>query len=136
MEKIKKNIETNTLINYIIKYLFCLLPAILAEAAGIIGVTFLYYKMSERPKAIFFSVFVVIAFAAFLLGNFSHKKFKGRGIVTGLISGTAFFFINFILILIFKTADINLFLLIILPICLIFSAIGGILSSNSKKRYI
>jgi hypothetical protein len=81
------------------------------------------------------SCFFIIAISAFFTGSSTYKKLSGRGIIVGTLGTVPLTIVELCLILIFGFEAISSFVLIIIPLNLIFGAIGGIVASNQKKRY-
>ena len=84
---------------------------------------------------IYYSNYFFVALASFITGNSSYFKFKGRGIITGFLGALPLVLSILIFIAVFSYNTISSYILILLPIGLIFGALGGIIGSNTKKRY-
>jgi putative membrane protein (TIGR04086 family) len=134
-KKINYNKKNNKYIDLLLKYLPCFFKGELVIVFGILVLTFAYYKISGDNNYLYYFSLIIIALGSFFTGNNTYKKFGGRGIVSGFIGSLPLAFINLMIVLIFCLKTTNWFILLILPISLISGAIGGILASNSKKRY-
>lgn len=134
-KKINYNKKNNKYIDLLLKYLPCFIKGELVIVFGILVLTFAYYKISGDNNYLYYFSLIIIALGSFFTGNNTYKKFGGRGIVSGFIGSLPLAFINLMIVLIFCLNTTNWFILLILPISLISGAIGGILASNSKKRY-
>ncbi len=134
-KKINYNKKNNKYIDLLLKYLPCFFKGELIIIFGILVLTFAYYKISGDNNYMYYFSLIIIALGSFFTGNNTYKKFGGRGIVSGFIGSLPLAFINLMIVLIFCLKTTNWFILLILPISLISGAIGGILTSNSKKRY-
>jgi len=134
-KKINYNKKNNKYIDLLLKYLPCFFKGELIIIFGILVLTFAYYKISGDNNYLYYFSLIIIALGSFFTGNNTYKKFGGRGIVSGFIGSLPLAFINLMIVLIFCLKTTNWFILLILPISLISGAIGGILASNSKKRY-
>jgi putative membrane protein (TIGR04086 family) len=134
-KKINYNKKNNKYIDLLLKYLPCFFKGELVIVFGILVLTFAYYKISGDNNYLYYFSLIIIALGSFFTGNNTYKKFGGRGIVSGFIGSLPLAFINLMIVLIFCLKTTNWFILLILPISLISGATGGILASNSKKRY-
>ena len=134
-KKLYYNKKNNKYIDLLLKYLPCFFKGELVIVFGILVLTFAYYKISGDNNYLYYFSLIIIALGSFFTGNNTYKKFGGRGIVSGFIGSLPLAFINLMIVLIFCLKTTNWFILLILPISLISGAIGGILASNSKKRY-
>jgi hypothetical protein len=76
-----------------------------------------------------------LVFGGFISGNSTHKKVGGRGIVTGTLGALPVALFTYIILIIFTFKNLSIFSLICPMICIIGGTIGGIVNSNTKKRY-
>ena len=134
-KKLYYNKKNNKYIDLLLKYLPCFLKGEVVIIFGILVLTFAYYKISGDNNYLYYFSLIIIALGSFFTGNNTYKKFGGRGIVSGFIGSLPLAFINLMIVFIFCLKTTNWFILLILPISLISGATGGILASNSKKRY-
>lgn len=136
MTKNKKvNFNKNETISIFLKYIPAFLKGFILMLFGILVLTFAYYKLQEKNDLLYFSCFFIIAISAFFTGSSTYKKLSGRGIIVGTLGTVPLTIVELCLILIFGFEAISSFVLIIIPLNLIFGAIGGIVASNQKKRY-
>ncbi len=82
----------------------------------------------------YFMILTLLCFSVFVSGYYSGRKFRKNGIVIGIIYN-----LPFILILVITALAINTFLfdsrlIITLVSLLLFSALGGIVSVNTRKK--
>lgn len=134
-KKFNYNKKNKKYIDLLLKYLPCFLKGELVIVFGILVLTFAYYKISGDNNYLYYFSLIIIALGSFFTGNYTYKKFGGRGIVSGFLGALPIAIVNLIIIFLFCLKTTNLFILLILPISLISGALGGILASNSKKRY-
>ncbi len=135
--KIKnKNLKHNSkYVNLALKYIPCLIKGIIITIVGILVLSFAYYKMSSNSVILYYLTYLFIALGAFVTGNSTYHKLGGRGIVAGTIGSIPLIVCDLISVLIFNHTKVSGLILIIVPICVISGAIGGIVGSNAKKRY-
>lgn len=133
--KTKKLKSDSQNLNLILKYMPCLIKGLLITMVGILVLSFAYYKMSGHSVVFYYLNYLFIAFGAFVTGNATYHKSGGRGIVAGAIGAIPLMLIDLILILSLSYNNVSTLILIIMPICIILGAIGGIIGSNAKKRY-
>ncbi|MBE6747753.1 MAG: TIGR04086 family membrane protein [Ruminococcaceae bacterium] len=119
----------------ILKYLPCFLKGFLITALGILVLSFAYYKLSTHSVIIYYLTYLFIALGGFVAGNSTYHKLGGRGIVVGAIGALPVAVVIYAILAIFCLKEITAFSLIILPICILCGCLGGIIGSNSKKRY-
>lgn len=133
--KSKKFKSDSKYLNLILKYIPCLLKGLILTVIGILVLSFAYYKMTGHPAFLYYLNYLFLGFGTFITGNSTYHKLGGRGIVAGILGSLPLLLIDIIIIFLFsyRTASANI--LIIVPICIIFGAIGGIVGSNAKKRY-
>lgn len=134
-KKINYTKKNNKYIDLLLKYLPCFIKGELVIVFGILVLTFAYYKISGDNNYLYYFSLIIIALGSFFTGNNTYKKFGGRGIVSGFIGSLPLAFINLMIVFIFCLKTTNWFILLILPISIFSGAVGGILASNSKKRY-
>ena len=133
--KLKNKKAKSDILNIIVKYLPCLVKGGVITAIGILVLSFAYYKMSSHSIILYYLNYLFIALGAFITGNSTYYKFGGRGIVAGGLGVIPLIFFELISIFAFSYTKISIFIIIILLICFSFGAIGGIIASNTKKRY-
>jgi hypothetical protein len=76
-----------------------------------------------------------VALGSFITGRATYNRLGGRGIISGSLGSLPIGIINIAIIFLFCFKTTSWFILLILPISILSGAIGGILASNSKKRY-
>lgn len=135
IKKVNKKVERNEFFELFKKYLPSYLKGMLVVICGILFASFAYYKTSINSDLIYFSNYFFIALAAFISGNSTYNKFKGRGIINGVFGAVPLVLSMLIFIAVFSYNTISAFVLIIVPIGLLFGSLGGIIGSNTKKRY-
>ncbi len=135
--KIKnKNLKHNSkYVNLALKYIPCLIKGLIITIVGILILSFAYYKMSSHSVVLYYLNYLFIALGTFVTGNSTYHKLGGRGIVSGAIGSIPLMVFDLISVLIFNHTKVSGLILIIVPICVISGAIGGIVGSNAKKRY-
>ncbi len=135
MQKNKQNKKSKKDFSLIFKYLPCFFVGVISTLLGILVLALAYYKLSLNSEFTYYFTYIFISFGAFLTGYSTYKKFKNRGIVSGALGAVPLLVFNLIFILIFSFKSVNAFVLLVIPITVLFGSIGGIVSSNSKKRY-
>ncbi len=135
IKKVNKKVERNEFFELLKKYLPSYLKGLIVAISGILFASFAYYKTSINSDLIYFSNYFFIALAAFIAGNSTYNKFKGRGIINGVLGAMPLVLSILIFIAVFSYNTISVFVLIIVPIVLLFGSLGGIIGSNTKKRY-
>ena len=133
--KPKFNKKNSNSFNLLFKYLPCFLKGEVMIIFGIFVLSFAYYKISGYNNILYYSTFLVVASSAFITGRATYKKLGGRGIISGFLGSLPIAIINTLIVYISSYKSTSLFILIILPVSIFSGAIGGILASNSKKRY-
>ena len=133
--KLKSNKKDSEILKLLFKYLPCFLKGILCIAIGILVLSFSYYKMSDHSIVIYYMCYLFLVLGGFVSGNSSHKKIGGRGIVAGSLGALPVALFFYILLLIFSFKVLTIYSLICPLMCVVGGAIGGIISSNTKKRY-
>ena len=114
------------------KYLLAIasvLNGLVFFSVGFFLLSLMVYKVKDAPFY-YWSVYGFIALGAFTAGYICYKKFGGRGIICGLVSSVAFMVILFIVISALLSFEITHKILLIVPVCLVFGLVGGILSAN------
>ena len=133
--KVNLNKKNNNNISMLLKYLPCLLKGEALFILGILVVSFAYFKLTGYSDILYYLTFLFMALGSFVTGRATYKRFGGRGIVTGILGSLPVAIINILIIYLFCYRNVSLFILLILPVSILSGAIGGILASNSKKRY-
>ena len=133
--KVNLNKKNNNKISLLLKYLPCLLKGEALFILGILVVSFAYFKLTGYSDILYYLTFLFMALGSFVTGRTTYKRFGGRGIVTGILGSLPVAIINILIIYLFCYQNVSLFILLILPVSILSGAIGGILASNSKKRY-
>lgn len=118
----------------IIKYMKYLLPGFAATVAGIALLAFLYCRSSQNNNLLYYAVYAAIGFGAFVTGLFSFSSLKGKGILTGALGGLQFAVVLIATALILLKGEVSLFILVIIPVSVILSAVGGIVSANWSAK--
>ena len=131
----QKNKNSKKDFTFIFKYLPCFFAGVISTLTGILVLALAYYKLSLNSENSYYITYIFISLGAFFTGYLTYKKFKNRGIISGSLGAVPLVIFNLIFILIFNLKSVNAFILLIVPITVLFSVIGGIVSSNSKKRY-
>lgn len=135
IKKVNKKVERNEFFELLKKYLSSYLKGITVVICGILITSLAYYKTSINSDYIYYLNYFFIAVGAFITGNSTHKKFKGRGIINGVLGAVPLVLSILVFIATFSYNTISSFVLIIVPITLLFGSIGGIVGSNTQKRY-
>lgn len=86
----------------------------------------------EVPAALYYAEYAAAASAAFVCGFVASKKGRGKGIILGIISGIPLSVIIMLPLWAIFGAEVSINLLLILPIVLLFSLFGGVVSANLK----
>lgn len=114
--------------------------AVLTGFFVILGCLFLFSAVISKidaPSA----VVAVMSTAALCAGAYSGgfvgaKKRRKNGMMVGIVTGTAIFFVIFLLSLIFAKTAVSISAGTKLILAVIFGAVGGVIGVNSKnKRY-
>ena len=129
LKKESKNIKL------LLKYLPCFLKGFLIVVIGILVLSFAYYKLSEHSWIIYYISYLFLFFGGFVSGNSLHKKAGGRGILTGTLGALPLAFISYLILIIVSLKNLSIFSLISPLACVLGGTSGGIISSNTKKRY-
>ena len=130
--KLNKNSKK---ISIILKYLPCFFKGAIIMFGGILVLTLTYYKISQKSDVLYYLCYLFFAFGAFVTGNSTFHKLGGRGIVSGTLGALPLMVISLSFILIFSYKTVTPFILLTIPVFMLFGAIGGIVGSNAKKRY-
>ncbi len=133
--KINFNKKNNKSINLLFKYLPCFLKGEILIVLGILVLSLAYYKITGYDSYLYYLTYLFIALGAFITGRATYNRLGGRGIISGALSSLPIAIINITIIFSFCFKTTSWFILLILPISILSGAIGGILASNSKKRY-
>jgi len=129
LKKESKNIKL------LLKYLPCFLKGFLIVVIGILVLSFAYYKLSEHSWIIYYISYLFLFSGGFVSGNSLHKKAGGRGILIGTIGALPIALISYLILSIVAFKDLSIFSFITPLICVLGGTSGGIVSSNTKKRY-
>lgn len=135
MQKNKQKLIRKKDYNIFFKYIPCFFTGVLIMILGILAVSIMYYKSASEFNYLYFITYIFIIAGAFFTGNLTHKKLGGRGFISGFLGSVPLIIFDLILITVFSFKELNAFILIIIPICALSGAIGGIVASNAKKRY-
>lgn len=122
-------------IKLFLKYLPCFFKGFLIIVIGILVLSFAYYKLSEHSPIIYYISYLFFAFGGFVSGNSLHKKVGGRGILTGTLGALPVALLIYLAIALISINNLSIFSLICPLICIVGGTSGGIVSSNTKKRY-
>ena len=133
--KINFNKKNNKSINLLIKYLPCFFKGEILIVLGILVLSLAYYKISSYDSYLYYFTFLFVALGAFITGRATYNRLGGRGIISGFLGSLPIAIINIAIVFLFCLKTTSWFILLILPISILSGAIGGILASNSKKRY-
>ena len=79
--------------------------------------------------------YLLFVFAGFISGSSFHKKAGGRGILTGTLATLPIAFVSYLILILFSFKSLTVFSLIAPLVCILGGTSGGIVSSNTKKRY-
>ena len=133
--KVKLNKKDSKRIKLFFKYFPCFLKGFIIIVIGILVLSFAYYKLSEHSSIIYLFSYLFLFFGGFISGNSTHKKVGGRGIITGTFGALPVALFTYIILIISTFKNLSIFSLICPMICIIGGTIGGIVNSNTKKRY-
>ncbi len=122
-------------IKLFLKYLPCFLKGFLIVVVGILVLSFAYYKLSKHSWIIYYISYLFLLFGGFVSGNSLHKKAGGRGILIGTLGALPVAFISYLILIIVAFKNLSIFSLIAPLVCVLGGTLGGIISSNTKKRY-
>ena len=131
----KKSKYDSKKFKFLLKYLPCFLKSFLIAFLGILVLSFAYYKLSTHSDVIYYLTYLFIALGGFIAGNSTYHKLGGRGIVVGALGSLPVVIVLYVVLAVFCFKEITAFSLIILPVCVLCGCLGGIMGSNSKKRY-
>ena len=97
----------------------------------------LFLTYSNLSDTIINPGIIIISGISVLVGGFNvSRKNKGKGILNGGILGIIYIIILFLISSILNSSfSVNISSLIMISICIIAGAIGGILGVNSKPEY-
>ena len=118
----------------LLKYIKCLLPGLAVTAAGVALLAFLYCRDSQNNRLFYYAVYAAIGAGAFITGFAACSLLKGRGILTGALGGLPFALMIIATASIVLKGEVSLFILVILPVSVILSAVGGIVSANWSAK--
>ncbi len=133
--KINFNKKNNKSINLLLKYLPCFFKGEILIVLGILVLSLAYYKISGYDSYLYYLTYLFVALGSFITGRAAYNRLGGRGIISGSLGSLPIGIINIAIIFLFCFKTTSWFILLILPISILSGAIGGILASNSKKRY-
>lgn len=133
--KVKLNKKDSKNLKLLLKYLPCFIKGFLIIVFGILVLSFTYYKLSEHSIIINYISYLFLLLGGFVSGNSTHKKIGGRGILTGALGAIPVSLVTYLIIFLFSIKNISAFSLICVLFCIIGGSLGGIVSSNTKKRY-
>lgn len=122
-------------IKLFLKYLSCFLKGFFTIVIGILVLSFAYYKLSEHSVIIYYISYLFYIFGGFISGSSFHKKAGGRGILTGTLGALPVAFVSYLILIAFSFKSLTVFSLISPLVCILGGTAGGIVSSNTKKRY-
>jgi len=122
-------------IKLFLKYLPCFFKGFLIVVAGILVLSFAYYKLTEHSWIIYYTSYLFLFLGGFVSGNSLHKKAGGRGILTGTLGALPIAFFSYLILIIVCFKNLSMFSLFAPLSCILGGASGGIISSNTKKRY-
>ena len=131
----KPNKKDSKNMKLFLKYLPCFFKGFLIVVIGILVLSFAYYKLSEHSWIIYYISYLFLLLGGFVSGNSLHKKAGGRGILTGTLGALAVAFISYLILIIVAFKNLSIFSLIAPLVCVLGGTFGGIISSNTKKRY-
>ena len=134
-KKIKPLNKDSKNIKFFLKYLPCFLKGFLIIIIGILVLSFAYYKLSEHSTIIYYISYLFFVFGGFVSGSSFHKKAGGRGILTGTLGDLPVAFVSYLILIVFSFKSLTVFSLIAPLVCTVGGTTGGIVSSNTKKRY-
>ena len=86
------------------------------------------------PKSISALFVISIVIGAFITGFIASKKCSFKGLISGLISSIPYLFIITIIMLFFSHGKLTTSMLFLYIGGIISSALGGIISANTKRR--
>ena len=135
LKKTKINFKNNKSINLLLKYLPCFFKGEILIVLGILVLSLAYYKISGYDSYLYYLTYLFVALGSFITGRATYNRLGGRGIISGSLGSLPIGIINIAIIFLFCFKTTSWFILLILPISILSGAIGGILASNSKKRY-
>ena len=122
-------------IKLLFKYIPCFLKSFSIIVIGILVLSFAYYKLSEHSVIIYYISYLFFVFGGFISGSSFYKKVGGRGILTGTLGALPVTFISYLILIAFSFKSLTVFSLIAPLVCILGGTAGGIVSSNTKKRY-
>lgn len=114
----------------LLRYLPCFFYGCATVLFGLAVLAFAYYKTSSRPQTLYYLVYLFLALAAFLTGSAAFDKLGGRGFLTGLFSAVPLTLALLLVVLITTGFHFGAILFIVVPLMLLFGALGGIAAAN------
>ncbi len=126
---IKTKKITNKNYNIPTLYAFSVLKGLVVFIIGMILCAFVILR-SPQSNFFFYGAYVFIALGAFWCGYSASKRITGRGIIKGIVASAVYMAIIFILSVILMRFNLSAFVLLLLPVCLIPGAAGGIIATK------
>ncbi len=131
---IKKRFEANNSINTVVKILLSSLIGVIVSLLLSIIFSFMLSKSPEINDFItIYFIFSVLS-GAFVCGFTGYKLLHFRGIVSGLICSFPYLLIILSIMLIASDGMLSGLSILLYLFIVFFSLVGGIVSSNMKRR--
>ncbi len=133
--KVQFNKKESKKFKLLFKYLPSFFKGFLIIMIGILVLSLTYYKTSDHSIVINYISYLFLLLGGFISGNSTHKKVGGMGIITGTLGALPVALFTYILLIIFTFESLSFYSLLCPLICIVGGTIGGVISSNTKKRY-
>ncbi len=134
----KKNIKKRFVLNAPIKtVLGIIIPCFIGISVSLIlSILFSYILSNSSEISEFISLYFIISVlsGAFICGFTGSKLLNLKGLFSGLICSIPFSLCTFLIMFIKSDNQLSISALILFLIILIISTVGGIVSSNMKRR--
>jgi putative membrane protein (TIGR04086 family) len=131
---IKKRFEANNSINIVLRIL---LSSLIGVSVSLLLSIIFSYILSKSPEINdFITIYFIISVlsGAFVCGFTGYMLLRFRGIVSGLICSFPYLLIILSIMLIASDGILSVISLLLYLFIVFFSLIGGIVSSNMKRR--
>lgn len=130
----KRHIELGTPIKTL---LGIIIPCMIGILVSFILSIFFSYVLSKSPEiSKFISIYFIISVlsGAFFCGFSASKLLNFKGLISGLICSFPFLSLVLFVMLLASDGKLSVFSIVFLVFVIVVSVIGGIVSSNMKRR--
>ncbi len=117
-------------INPVFGYVLCGLKGFVLCILLLLIVSLVLYKSNDFGTFYKIIIYLVIFLSSFFTGTSSYKYNTGKGLIIGLKGSVPFVLFLFLLCVVLLKFKVSAFLLIVVPLSVCGSAIGGIIEAN------